>query len=154
MARSGAEASAPPARSRPRTGGHRRRASGDYYEVRVAKAATVGLTAGTYVMVGYVEKGTDRFEIYRSELYLEEDWTAAGVTDELTHDETVLAQINSAIQTLTLNPWAVTHVNGRRVEFADFDMLTKRQGIYRTRVAQARNQGRFSKRKVSFVTPA
>ncbi len=113
--------------------------SGDYYEVREAKAATVDLLPGTYVMVGYVEKGTDRFEIYRSELQL----------GELTHDEKVLGQLNAAIEELTLNPHSVTQVSGRRVEFTDMGMLTKGQGVYRARVAFARKQGQFSKRKVS-----
>lgn len=125
--------------------------SGDYYEVREAKAATAGLKPGTYQLVGYVEKGDDRHEIYRAEVYLQEDLTAAGVVDTRTHDEKVLAQINAAIETLTTNPWASSSVDGQKVEYADLDMLMKRQGIYRARVAQARRQGQFSKRKVHFV---
>ena len=128
--------------------------SGDYYEVREDKAANLGLNPGTYVIVGYVEKGTDRFEIYRSEIHLAADWTNAGTVDELTHDEKVLGQLNAAIEALTLNPHAETQVNGRRVQFNELHALTKSQGVYRSRVAMARRQGRFAKRKVSFVAPS
>lgn len=128
--------------------------SGDYYEIREAKADTAGLEPGTYILVGYIEKGTDRFEIYRAEVYLQEDLTASTVVDSPTHDEKVLAQINTAIETLTLNPWASSSVDGQRVEYADLEMLMKRQGVYRARVAHARRQGQFPKRKIHFAAPS
>ena len=125
--------------------------SGDYYEVRVAKAATVDLIASTYLMVGRVDKGTDGFQIYEAEIDLKADWTDAGAIDELTTDEFEAKQLTAAIQTLQLNPFAVTQVNGRRVEFADLDVLHERRGNIWAKIITARNQGQFPKRKVRNV---
>ena len=124
--------------------------SGDYYEIREAKAATVDFDPGTYLMVGRVDKGTNGHQIYEAEIHLKADWTSPNVVDAPTTAETEAAQITVAIADLLSNPHKVVQVNGRRVERADLPDLYERRGTLWAQIALARNQGQFSKRKVSF----
>ena len=125
---------------------------GDFYEVRVAKAATAGLEAGSYVLVGYVEMGTARHEIHRAVIQLLEDVSVATAARSI--DEQILANLDQAILDLTLSPHRSTQVNGRKVEFSDLTDLVRMQGVYRARVARARRGGRILQRKARFAAPS
>lgn len=130
-------------------------ASGDYFEVRHAPADHADLPQGSYTLIGYVEKDGDRFTVYpdpdetteTGSLFLQAFATSA---PQQTHDEKVLAQIDTAIETLSANTKATVQVNGRTVEYRNLPELVELQGVYRSRVIMARNGGQLPRRRVVF----
>lgn len=114
------------------------------HEVRVLPAATVDLTPGTYKVQGWVDDGTNKWEVFRSTVSILADLDSD--TDARSADEVELAAVEAAIAALDGgSPVAEVRVNGRTVTYATDQMpsLYARRGTLRALVWRARNPGKI-----------
>lgn len=134
-------------------------ASGNGFQIRIPKTSTQGLTPGTYLLVGFVSKGSERYT-------LEDCWGSpvrivvtvlanpTTTVNALTPDETMLAAIDAALSgRLTSDQEEIT-INGRSIKFIPFEQLMKLQDVYRQRVINARAPGQaLQEIEVGFLAP-
>lgn len=128
-------------------------APGSAFEVRVPAATTAALTPGTYRLVGFVTKGTDRFVIHSESIHGQADPSTA--VNALTADEIALAAIDATILGRATKAQASVQIDGHRVDSWGVDDLLKLQNTYRARVHRARNSGALTPTyEVEFGAPA
>lgn len=133
-------------------------ADGDGFLVLVPAAST-GKPAGTYVLTGFVTKGSERYTLLDAdgrplEVVVTVLANPATAVNAKSHDETVLALINAALEGRLSADQEEFQINGRSVKHIPIEELIKLQGQYRARIIAARNpSAAFRQIEVGFVQP-
>ena len=125
-------------------------ASGSGFAVRVPASST-NLPAGTYRIVGFITSGSERDTVELKTVTLMANPATAVAT--ASHDERVLAALDAAIEGRVTKDQEDITINGRSVKHIPFGELLQYQGIYRERVAAARNDEAFQIVEVRFAAP-
>ena len=73
-------------------------ADGDTFSVTVAAATTAAYAAGTYDFIGWVTKGTEKFEVFNSTLEVLPNPTNSSAYDPRSHSQKVLDLIEAAME--------------------------------------------------------
>lgn len=119
--------------------------AGDTFSVRVPATGTASLTAGTYRLVGYATKATERVEVFNAVVILRPNFATAGASAALSHDERTLAILDAAIEGRLPQDLQSYQINGRAVNKIPIKELVELQDLYRARVNRQRRQKRFGR---------
>lgn len=123
-------------------------ADGDDHLVSVSSATTAGYTSGDYLMVGSVSDGTNRYEVYRADIEVKPNVTAA-------YDyRSYWMQVRDACQEALLDAAGRTEVsyviNSRSRTARSHDEILKLLAYAESQVANENAQGRNRKILIRF----
>lgn len=128
-------------------------AAGDEYQVRVPAATTAPVTAGTYRLVGFVEKDADRFVVC--------DKTVAVLANPLTavnaksHTERTLEIIEAAIEGTLTDAEASWTIGGKSVtKYSPKELFALRNQYLEQLRQEQSSWGAFRSMAVRFGPPA
>lgn len=125
------------------------------HDVLVAKTDTDDLLAGNWKWVAYVEKGTERFTIDQGVLYVEPNLQLATAGTQQSHNEKMLAAIQSVLQGRATNDIESYQIAGRAVNKIPVEQLLKLENVYIAKVRRERNPGQFGvNHLVHFTRPS
>lgn len=129
-------------------------ADDDTYQIRVTPAQST-IDAGTYRLIGYLEKGepvTDRDIIYDAPLtVLANPLLSVG---RRSHAEETLFLIEAAIEGRIPADRESFEIDGTQITRIPIDQLLKLRGRYAALVKRQRRRGSFSSVEVQFVRPS
>lgn len=105
--------------------------------VNLAKATTAAYTVGTYDFKGFVDNGTERYEIFNSKMEILPDLVAAtSGTDTRTHSKTMLDAIEANLENRASKEEEEYTIEGRSLKRLTFEALTEARDYYESRVLQ------------------
>lgn len=116
-------------------------AGDETFEVRALPAVTKKALPGTYKLVGLVDDGTDRFEVFSGVLVIDPDPATTKATTS--HASTTLAIIEAKIEGRLTADLESYQIEGRAVQKIPISELTRLRGIYADKVRRERNPGSF-----------
>lgn len=121
---------------------------GDYFEVRDAPSGHDAISVqGTYVLVGYVTKGSDRFTVYEGEVYVQVRDVS---TARASNDEEALQILEQKLRERAKDGRVSVGTQGDETRWDSLEELQQLIGFYRARVGMARRGGRLQRREVHF----
>lgn len=124
------------------------------HAVTVAASVTAPLLPGNWKWVAFVEKGTERFPVDHGVLFVEPDLYAAAAGTQQTHNEKMLAAIQSVLQGRATNDIESYQIAGRAVNKIPVAELIKLENVYIAKVRRERNPGQFGvNHRVRFTRP-
>ncbi len=99
-------------------------ASGDEHLISETPAASAAWDAGLYDVVGYVEKGSDRFTVWESRIEILPDLTAAGSSyDGRSHVKKVLDAIEAVLENRATKEIEESTIEGVMIKRIPHDQL-------------------------------
>ena len=112
-------------------------ADGDGYDVAITKAATAVYEPGAYRLIGYVDDGTDRKQVYIGDLIVEPDFT--NVSDRRSYAEKTLEAIEALIANAASKDQESVTVDGQTlVRRKPVDLIMLRDRFKREVAAEKR----------------
>lgn len=125
------------------------------HDVLVAKTDTDDLLPGNWTWVAYVEKGSERYTYDAGVLFVEPNLALAAAGTQQSHNEKMLAAIQSVLQGRAVSDIESYQIAGRAVNKMPVAELLKLESTYLARVRQERNPGRFgTTHHVHFTRPS
>lgn len=100
-------------------------ADGDTHSVTVAASTTAAFVAGTYDFIGWVTKGTEKFEVFNSTLEVLPNPTNSSAYDPRSHAQKVLDLIEAAMEGRAENGIESYSIGGRSINKIPLQELRK-----------------------------
>lgn len=105
--------------------------SGDAWVVTVAKTVTAALAAGIYTLIGWVEKGTERYTVAETTVQILTNIAiASAATDTRSHARKTLALIEAAIESYAVRPVEQLSIAGRTWTRPSLETLNRLRSKY------------------------
>jgi hypothetical protein len=124
------------------------------HDVDVAASATAALVSGNWKWVAYVESGVERYTVDQGVLFLEPNLDTAAAGTQQTHNEKMLAAIQSVLEGRATADIESYQIAGRAVNKIPVAELVKWHNIYLSRVQRERNPQQFGVMHLTtFVRP-
>lgn len=109
-------------------------ADGDAFDVTIAKAASAKYAAGAYKLIGYVDDGTERHQIYCADLIVSPDFTA-GVADLRSYAQKTLEAIEALLANAATKDQSSVMVDGQTLTRRTYAELLTLRDRFRREVA-------------------
>jgi len=122
----------------------------------VAAATTAPLAPGNWKWSAFVEGGSsERYTVDEGTLFVEPDLNAAAAGSQQSHNEKMLAQIQTLLEGRSVSDLESYQIAGRAVNKMPVSELMKLENIYIAKVRQERNPGQFGvMHETHFVRPS
>lgn len=117
--------------------------NGSDHDVLVTAANTAALIPGNWKWIAFVVKAAERYVIDNGVLFVEPDLDAAAAGSQQSHNEKMLAAIQSVLQGRAVSDIESYQIAGRAVSKMPVAELLKLESAFIARVKQERNPGGF-----------
>lgn len=128
-------------------------ADGDAFSVHLLPAVSADWAPGTYLLVGYITDGADRFEVYRGTFVVTRDASIATGFDPRSYYQRILEQVRAVVENGVIRAPIRYSFNGVSTEIVTMEDAFKALAWLESKVAQ--ESGTVKQRKIltRFVSP-
>ena len=128
-------------------------ANGKAFSIHLLPAITSDGTPGTYLLVGYIANGTDRFEVYRGTFVVTRDASIETGFDPRSFWVRILERLQSVYESGVIRAPIRYSFNGVSTDIHTFDELEKAIAYAESKVLQEQGHSRQQRVLTRFIDP-